>query len=241
MGRTDWDYVNLPKLLVKRLDQFLETPRAKSMGLSSKSELLRHLINQYLDEQEALYNNIQYIKDFVLQVRDRDHLILAYNETAQLQEILCAYLERGVKNNQISVLNIFKNEEPLFIGALQKCDMNIDSMFNSQDITIISADESFHAGQFSLEPFTKSLDQTRDLAKRKGRSGLNILSTLPGNLVEQGKYEEAIADEQSTHELAQKYEIPTTVVCLYKSIPNAVAERLSACHDVIIKRVVATK
>jgi hypothetical protein len=44
-----------PKLLIKRLDQFLQTPRAKSMGMVNKSELLRHVINEFLDEQEAFW------------------------------------------------------------------------------------------------------------------------------------------------------------------------------------------
>jgi hypothetical protein len=37
MGRKDWYYVHIPKLLIKRLDQFLQTPRAKSMGMVNNS------------------------------------------------------------------------------------------------------------------------------------------------------------------------------------------------------------
>jgi hypothetical protein len=55
MGRKDWYYVQIPKLLIKRLDQFLQTPRAKSMGMVNKSELLRHVINEFFDEQEAFW------------------------------------------------------------------------------------------------------------------------------------------------------------------------------------------
>jgi hypothetical protein len=63
MGRKDWYYVHFPKLLIKRLDQFLQTPRAKSMSMVNKSELLRHVINEFLDEQEALYNKMDYVGD----------------------------------------------------------------------------------------------------------------------------------------------------------------------------------
>ncbi len=49
MGRKDWYYVHLPKLLIKRLDQFLQTPRAKGMGMTNKSERLRRVINEFLD------------------------------------------------------------------------------------------------------------------------------------------------------------------------------------------------
>jgi hypothetical protein len=64
IARKDWDYVNLPKLLAKRLDQFLETPRAKSMGMFSKSELLQHVVNEFLNEQEAFYDKMESIDDF---------------------------------------------------------------------------------------------------------------------------------------------------------------------------------
>jgi len=76
MGRKDWYYVHLPKLLIRRLDQFLQTPRAKSMGMSSKPELLRHLINQFLDDEEALYNQMSYVSDVILEMKDGDHFVL---------------------------------------------------------------------------------------------------------------------------------------------------------------------
>jgi hypothetical protein len=47
MGRKDWYYVHLPKLLIKRLDGFMETPRAKSMGMTNRPELLRRVINEF--------------------------------------------------------------------------------------------------------------------------------------------------------------------------------------------------
>jgi metal-responsive CopG/Arc/MetJ family transcriptional regulator len=71
MGRNDWYYVHFPKLLIKRLDQFLQTPRAKSMGMTNKSELLRHVINEFLDEQEAFYNKMESVEYFVLEMITR--------------------------------------------------------------------------------------------------------------------------------------------------------------------------
>ena len=46
MARKDWYYMHLPKLLIKRLDQFLQTSRAKNTGMTNKPELLRHVINK---------------------------------------------------------------------------------------------------------------------------------------------------------------------------------------------------
>jgi hypothetical protein len=238
MGRKDWEYIHLPKLLVKRLDEFLQTPKARSMGMTSKSELLRLLINQYLDEQEALYNNMESISEFVMQIKEKDHLVLTYNEESQLRELLQAFVEKGIKSNQISILNIFRDEEPLFTQLLQKSGLDVDTLFNSNDIILIPSDDCFYKGKFSVEPFVKSLDAARDLARRKGKSGLNIICTTPGKLVREGRYEDAITDERATHELIQKYDIPVTVLCLYMSIPKAVEERLLECHDLIIKRAV---
>ena len=65
----------LPKLLIKRLDQFLQTPKAKGMGMSGKSELLRHVLNQFLEEQEVFYNQLDYVSDFILEMKDGDHIV----------------------------------------------------------------------------------------------------------------------------------------------------------------------
>lgn len=52
MGRKDWDYIGVPKLLVRRLENFLKTPHARKSGILNKSELLRNAITKYLEEQE---------------------------------------------------------------------------------------------------------------------------------------------------------------------------------------------
>ena len=36
--------------MIKRLEQFLATPKAQGLGLTTKSELLRHAVNEFLDE-----------------------------------------------------------------------------------------------------------------------------------------------------------------------------------------------
>ena len=143
MGRKDWYYVHFPKLLIKRLDQFLQTPRAKSMGMSSKPELLRHVINQFLDEQEALYNKMDYVGDVILEMKDRDHIVFTYNNESQFKEIVNAYVRRGIDHNQINVLLIYKKEQNKFIESIDRVK-NVDLLFNSQDIMIIPADEGFY-------------------------------------------------------------------------------------------------
>jgi MEDS: MEthanogen/methylotroph, DcmR Sensory domain len=236
MGRKDWYYVHFPKLLIKRLDQFLQTPRAKSMGMSSKPELLRHVINQFLDEQEALYNKMDYVGDVILEMKDRDHIVFTYSNESQFKEIVNAYVRRGIDHNQINVLLIYTKEQQKFIESIDRVK-NVHLLFNSQDIMIIPADEGFYDdGNFSAIPSLNSIRDIGELAKRKSKDGLNVLATLPTKLIEQGRYEDALQLENMSNEAIKRFEIPITVLCLYKAVPENLEDRFSEYHDLIIKR-----
>jgi len=236
MGRKDWYYVHFPKLLIKRLDQFLQTPRAKSMGMSSKPELLRQMINQFLDEQEASYNKMDYVSEIILEMKDRDHIVFTYNNESQFKEIVNAYVTRGIDRNQINVLLIYRKEQQKFIESIDR-SKNVNLLFNSQDIMIIPADESFYDdGSFSAIPSLSSMHELGELTKQKSKNGLNVLATLPTKLIEQGRYEEALQLENMSNEAIKGFEMPITVLCLYKAIPENLEDRFSEYHDIIIKR-----
>ena len=236
MGRKDWYYLHLPKLLIKRLDQFLQTPRAKSMGMTSKPELLRHMINQFLEEQEALYNNVDYVGDLILEMKDRDHVVFTYDSESQFSEIVNAFVRRGINHNQINVLLIFTKEQKKFIESIDQVE-NINFLFNSQDMVIIPADEGFSDdGSFSVMPSLNSIRDIVELGKQKSKNGLNVLATLPTKLIEQGRYEDALQLENISNEAIKGLEVPITVLCLYKAVPENLEERFSEYHDLIIKR-----
>jgi metal-responsive CopG/Arc/MetJ family transcriptional regulator len=236
MGRKDWYYVHLPKLLIKRLDQFLQTPRAKSMGMSSKPELLRHAINEFLEEQESLYNKMDYIGDVILEMKDRDHVVFTYNNESQFKEIINAHVRRGVDRNQINVLLIYTKEQQKFIESIDQVK-NVNLLFNSQDVIIIPADECFSDdGSFSVMPSLNSMRNIVELAKQKSKNGLNVLATLPTKLIEQGRYEDALQLENVSNEAIKGMEMPITVLCLYKAVPENLEDRFSEYHDLIIKR-----
>jgi metal-responsive CopG/Arc/MetJ family transcriptional regulator len=236
MGRKDWYYIHFPKLLIKRLDQFLQTPRAKSMGMSSKPELLRHVINQFLDEQEALYNKMDNVGDIILEMKDRDHIVFTYNDESQFKDIVNAYIRRGIEHKQINVLLIYTKEQQKFIESIDTVK-NVDFLFNSQDIIIIPADEGFYNdGSFSAIPSLNSIRDIGELAKRKSKDGLNVLATLPTKLIEQGRYEDALQLENMSNEAIKGFEIPITVLCLYKAVPENLEDRFLEYHDLIIKR-----
>ncbi len=241
MGRKDWYYVHLPKLMIKRLDQFLQTPRAKSMGMSSKPELLRHMVNQFLEEQEALYNKMDYVGDVILETKDRDHVVFTYNNESQFNEIVNAFVRRGIDRNQINVLLIFTKEQQKFIESIDKVE-NVNFLFNSQDIVIIPADEGFSDdGSFSVTPSLNSIGNIAELAKQKSKNGLNVLATLPTKLIEQGRYEEAIQLENISNEAIKGLEVPITVLCLYKAVPENLEDRFLEYHDLIIKRTASSE
>jgi metal-responsive CopG/Arc/MetJ family transcriptional regulator len=236
MGRKDWYYVHLPKLLIKRLDQFLQTPKAKSMGMSSKPELLRYLINQFLDEEEALYNKMSYVSDIILEMKDGDHAVFTFNNDSQFREIVNAAVRRGIDHNQINILLIYKKESQKFTEALDKLE-NANLLFNSQDIIIIPADDGFYDdGNFSALPSLNSLHNTVELAKRKSKDGLNVLATSPSKLIQQGRYEDALRLENEFNEAIKRFEFPITTLCLYKAVPENLEDRFLEYHDIIIKR-----
>jgi hypothetical protein len=53
------------------------------MGMSSKPELLRYLINGFLEGEEALYSKMNYVSEVILKMEDGDmtslHIIMNYS------------------------------------------------------------------------------------------------------------------------------------------------------------------
>jgi hypothetical protein len=142
------------------------------MGMSNIPELLRHVINRFLDEQEAFYNKTE---DLTLNTEDRDHLVLTFNDESQFEQIVNAFIRRGINYNHINALNIFRKEEQKFLARLGKIP-NINSLFNSQGIIIIQGDDTLNLnlnlndGSFSIEPIVKRLHRLTELVEEKSKS-----------------------------------------------------------------------
>jgi hypothetical protein len=75
-----------------------------------------------------------------------------------------------------------------------------------------------------------------ELARRKSKNGINVLATLPSKLIEQGRYEDALKLEKMCNEEIKRFELPITILCLYKAVPENLEDRLSEYRDLIIKR-----
>jgi len=56
---------------------------------------------------------------------------------------------------------------------------------------------------------------------------------LPTKLIEQGRYEDALQLENMSNEAIKGFEMPITVLCLYKTVPENLEDRFSEYHDLI--------
>ena len=88
-------------------------------------------------------------------MKDCDHMILTFNNEIQFKEIVNAFIKRGINYNQMNALLIYRKEEQKYLRTLEKIP-NINSLFNSQEITIIPADDGFHNDTFSSNPLSKT-------------------------------------------------------------------------------------
>jgi hypothetical protein len=169
-------------------------------------------------------------------MKDRDHIVFTYDNESQFKEIVNSYIRRGIDRNQINVLLIYTKEQQKFIESIDRVK-NVNSLLNSQDIMIIPADEGFYDdGSFSATPSLNSMRNIGELAKRKSKDGLNVLATLPTKLIEQGRYDDALQLENMSNDAIKEFEMPITVLCLYKAVPENLEDRFSEYHDLIIKR-----
>ncbi|MFL6367906.1 MAG: hypothetical protein ACJ72T_05090 [Nitrososphaeraceae archaeon] len=62
------------------------------------------------------------------------------------------------------------------------------------------------------------------------------MATSPTKLIEQGRYDEALQLENISNEAIKGSEMPITVLCLYKAVPENLEDRFLEYHDLIIKR-----
>jgi len=236
MGRNDWTYVNLPKLLVKRLDNYIQSQRER-IGYSNKTELLRKIVIDYLDEQEKLYNTIETIPEFIDKMDNRDHIVITHDNDSELSEILNAFFERGKRDNSVCVLAILREEEEKILQLIKKCPINVDLMLNEQDAVIIFVDECV-GGTFDITPFQKDMEIIQDTSNRNNKNGIIVLATISDALAKQRRFSDVLLDEKFAHKMANESKLPLSIICLYSMIPNKLIRELEDLHDVVIKKTV---
>jgi hypothetical protein len=57
---------------------------------------------------------------------------------------------------------------------------------------------------------------------------------MPTKLIEQVRYDDALRLENMANEAIKGSEMPITVLCLYKAVPENLEDRFSEYHDLII-------
>jgi|GEM_PF-664425 hypothetical protein len=236
MARKDWEYIGLPKLLTKRLESFLRTPQARSIGIFNKSEILKQSIVNFLEEQEKLYRDYEKIEDFIMEIKDGDHIILTYDNTNQLYDIILSYLKRGINRGQLNLLYISKQEELLFMEFLNKIE-NINQLFNDQEIIIKFNDDALLEINSFDEYLSTIFNEYKSIRKEKSKNGINIMATIAGGLFERGRHHDALDIENKCNNIIRKIDVNVTLLCIYKSPDQKILDHCLQHHDVIIKRI----
>ena len=46
------------------------------------------MINEFLEEQEAIYNKLGSIEDFISEIKESDHVLITFNDKSQFEQIV---------------------------------------------------------------------------------------------------------------------------------------------------------
>lgn len=172
------------------------------------------------------------IKNAVLEMKDRDHVIAYYSSPFQLEQMVCHFVARGLKSNQITVMAVSRPEEHAFKEFLKVNGMDVNGLIETQDIIIVPHDELYPAGlDSSFEPILGRLHAARGLLEPRKRTGLNIIGTVAGNLAMRGQHEKCLHIEQAWHRTVQDYAVPITLLCPYQEGAVESEAPLVKCHS----------
>lgn len=171
--------------------------------------------------------------DFVQDIKNGLHIVISGLSKSELEKIIYEFIIRGIKNNQINLLCISKEEEKEWRYALQR-NIDLDDMIASQDLIILTHDKIYETVPFgsSFDPLLVHLDNCKKLLKSKEKSGLNIIGTIAGNLLLQQRTNDCINIEKTWHQTIRSSDVPITLLCPYEcAIHGAVEARLRKFHD----------
>jgi len=174
------------------------------------------------------------IKNAVLEMKDRDHVIAYYSSPFQLEQMVYHFVVRGLQNNQVTFMAVSRQEERAFREFLWANGMDADSLVKRGDIVTVSHDELYPEGlDPSIEPILARLYAARAEIKSRKRAGLNIIGTVAGNLALRGEDDRCLRLEQAWHRTVQDYAVPVTLLCPYSADVMTAESRamLIECHS----------
>jgi len=161
----------------------------------------------------------------------RLHLAVLVNEELQLKKLVRRFVKNGLKDNRLNVLIVSRDEEPKYMGFLKGIRME------SGDIEILLHEELYSDTSIgsSFKPILNGLVSVKKLARKRRKSGLQIIGTIVGNLYQHKRYSDCFKVEKHWQELIPRFDMPIVALCPYKSVvPPELRMRLVECHDGII-------
>jgi hypothetical protein len=167
------------------------------------------------------------------QLRDGDHLAFAYSDSAHRRNSIVEFVRGGVLRNQLNLLLVRSDTAKEYLAYLREEGVPVGSLVDSGALVFITIDgliEKRDSGAIANEVSCDLECLSRSLRVR-GRSGLNIIGEIAGNLVKAGRYEDALLIELFWHLTIPKSDIPITLICPYESIPHELAQGLQEVHS----------
>lgn len=186
-------------------------------------------------------NNIteeKFTKKSISNMRDGEHLAIVFKRESDLEEIIANFVKRGIKNNQLNVIAMFREEESKYRKFLTKNKINLKTLEESNQISFVFFDDLFKGKVLgsTFDPILDALYIASEIVKKTGKSGLNIIGTLAGKLHSLKKYEDCYYIEKHWHKLLPNFGIPMTLLCPYHDpISTSSTISLRECHNLGVK------
>jgi hypothetical protein len=180
------------------------------------------------EAQEYPRHETQWLKD----LKDGDHPVFTYGNQLEIAEVISTFVDRGLNQNEITILFITRKQAESYIGYLRESGIEADKLIESKDIIVEPIDELLGQDQGPIIEFIKArLEDFSELARKNRRRGLNIVGEVAGTLAARGRYEDCVLVEMFWHAIIPNYKMPITLICPYESIPAVLMGPLEELHN----------
>ena len=179
-----------------------------------------------------------FTKKSISNMRDGEHLAIVFKRETDLEKIVVNFIKRGIKNNQLNVIAIFREDESKYKKFLSKNRINLKTLEEYNQIYFVFFDDLFKGKDLgsTFDPILDALYIASEIVKKTGKSGLNIIGTLAGTLHSLENYEDCYNIEKHWHKLLPNFRIPMTLLCPYHDpVSTSSTTTLRECHNLGIK------
>jgi hypothetical protein len=167
------------------------------------------------------------------ELRDGDHPAFTYGNQIELAEVITSFVDRGLNQNEISVLFITRKQAERYIGYLKESGFEADRLLASEDIIVEPIDELLEEDQVNAitDRVRDRLQAISELARKNRKRGLNIVGEIAGTFAARGRYEDCVLVEMFWHVLIPNFKLPITLICPYETIPIVLMGPLEELHN----------